>query len=40
MTASKPWRFCRAVPGHIVLDPNMPRKDGREVLSEIKQDPA
>lgn len=28
------------VPSLILLDLNMPRKDGREALSEIKQDPA
>lgn len=27
-------------PGLILLDLNMPRKDGREALQEIKQDPA
>ncbi|MBU1707073.1 response regulator [bacterium] len=27
-------------PGLILLDLNMPRKDGRETLKEIKQDPA
>lgn len=27
------------VPGLILLDLNMPRKDGREALKEIKQDP-
>jgi CheY-like chemotaxis protein len=27
-------------PGLILLDLNMPRKDGREALEEIKQDPA
>lgn len=27
-------------PGIILLDLNMPRKDGREALQEIKQDPA
>jgi CheY-like chemotaxis protein len=27
-------------PGLILLDLNMPRKDGREALAEIKQDPA
>ncbi len=27
-------------PGLILLDLNMPRKDGREALSEIKRDPA
>ena len=31
--ASAPW------PGVILLDLNMPRKDGREALREIKQDP-
>ncbi len=32
--------FARTVrPDVILLDLNMPRKDGREVLSEIKQDP-
>lgn len=28
------------LPGIILLDLNMPRKDGREALSEIKSDPA
>ena len=28
------------VPGLILLDLNMPRKDGREALSEIKSDPS
>ena len=28
------------VPGLILLDLNMPRKDGREALAEIKSDPA
>jgi CheY-like chemotaxis protein len=32
-TASAPW------PGLILLDLNMPRKDGREALREIKADP-
>src|SRR6185295_19772689 len=27
------------VPGLILLDLNMPKKDGREVLSELKSDP-
>jgi CheY-like chemotaxis protein len=31
--ASAPW------PGLILLDLNMPRKDGREALNEIKSDP-
>ena len=30
----------RPLPGLILLDLNMPRKDGREALSEIKSDPA
>lgn len=29
----------RALPGLILLDLNMPRKDGREALKEIKADP-
>jgi CheY-like chemotaxis protein len=29
----------RPLPGMILLDLNMPRKDGREALSEIKADP-
>ena len=29
-----------ALPGMILLDLNMPRKDGREALKEIKADPA
>lgn len=29
----------KALPGLILLDLNMPRKDGREALREIKQDP-
>ncbi len=32
--ASSPW------PGLLLLDLNMPRKDGRECLREIKEDPA
>jgi CheY-like chemotaxis protein len=30
----------RPLPGLILLDLNMPRKDGREALKEIKSDPA
>lgn len=30
----------RSLPGLILLDLNMPRKDGREALKEIKDDPA
>lgn len=30
----------RSLPGLILLDLNMPRKDGREVIAEIKADPA
>jgi len=29
----------RALPGFILLDLNMPKKDGREVLKELKQHP-
>ena len=29
-----------APPGPVLLDLNLPRKDGREVLAEIKSDPA
>ena len=47
MMASKPWISCaargsfpqRRGPDIILLDLNMPCKDGREVLAEIKQDP-
>ncbi len=31
---------CSPRPGIILLDLNMPRKDGREALAEIKTDPA
>lgn len=32
--------FCRAPRPHIILmDLNLPKKDGRELLAEIKQDP-
>lgn len=30
----------KSLPGLILLDLNMPRKDGREVIAEIKADPA
>ena len=30
---------CKSLPGLILLDLNMPRKDGREALKEIKSDP-
>ena len=40
------WSFCSATaftptrpPGSILLDLNLPRKDGREVLAEMKADP-
>ena len=40
MFLRRPGRFADAPrPALIVLDLNLPRKDGREVLSEMKQDP-
>lgn len=32
-------RHCYSLPGLILLDLNMPRKDGREALAEIKSNP-
>jgi CheY-like chemotaxis protein len=32
-------REVKALPGFILLDLNMPKKDGREVLKELKQHP-
>ena len=33
-------RAAEAPPGLVLLDLNLPRKDGREVLAEVKTDPA
>ena len=42
-TASRRWSSCAPSgdrPDLVLLDLNLPRKDGREVLAEIKSDPA
>ena len=33
-------RACEELPDFVLLDLNLPRKDGREVLAEMKSDPA
>jgi two-component system, chemotaxis family, response regulator Rcp1 len=36
----RPGQYRKAIPPHVIrLDLNLPRKDGRQVLAEIKEDP-